>query len=80
MDINQLIEIVKNSIISPSNRIFDNNHIAKNFQKLLLSGKIKEAVNFVTNKSGLKNCILNPNNIDIKSGLSVKEVLENKHV
>ncbi len=60
---------------SPNLDIDDKLHI---FNQLVYHGKLREALRFLTNEHD-ENTILQPNDIDPKTGKSVLEVLKSKH-
>ena len=51
--------------------------IAKTFTRLVMQGKLRSAVRFVTERD--QGRILEGDDIDVKSGLPVREVLASKH-
>ena len=55
----------------------NDDHIVRMFTRLMLHGRVREAVCFATNQSG--GGMLKPDDIDTKSGKCVLDVLKEKH-
>ena len=65
------------SLISRTRRQMTDEQISKTYTSLVLQGKLRQAVRFVTARD--RGGILQGDDIDVKSGLPVKEVLASKH-
>ena len=55
----------------------DDDSIARRYHSMVIEGKLREAVRWVTNRDG--GGVLHPDDVDQKSGKTVAEVLESKH-
>ena len=55
----------------------NDDHVARVFTHLMLWGRVRDGAHFVTDQAG--GGVLQPNDIDTKSGKYVHDVLREKH-
>ena len=65
------------SLISRKKRGMSEEQVSKTYTRLVLQGKLRSAVRFVTERD--QGGLLDGDDIDVKSGLPVHQVLESKH-
>ena len=65
------------SLINSHKKAMTTEQVSKIFTHLLLSGKVRQAVRFATNRD--KSGILNSSDVDTKTGKTVSDVLHSKH-
>jgi hypothetical protein len=65
------------SLLSHVRRQMDDQEIARTYNRMVLQGKLRQAVRWITQRH--KGGILYPDDIDIKTGMPVIDVLKSKH-